>query len=81
MAEKQASVYVVDLGRSMGRKHNGRSQTDLEYAMQYVWDKITSTVPLYLSEDYEGLIANLEDLDCQRQEDRHRRRPRLPHRW
>lgn len=61
MAEKQASVYVVDLGRSMGRKHNGRAETDLEYAMQYVWDKITSTVSLYLSEYYGGLIANLED--------------------
>lgn len=61
MAEKQASVYVVDLGQSMGRKRNGRSETDLEYAMQYVWDKITSTVSLHLSEYCGGLIANLED--------------------
>lgn len=51
MAEKQASVYVVDLGRSMGQKHNDRSETDLEYALQYVWDKITSTVPRYLVEN------------------------------
>lgn len=60
MAEKQASVYVVDLGRSMAGKHNDRSETDLEYAMQYVWDKITSTVPRYLVKIMEASIANLE---------------------
>lgn len=59
MAEKQASVYVVDLGRSMGQQHNDRSETDLEYAMQYVWDKITSTVLRYLKKIIEVLIANL----------------------
>lgn len=46
MAEKEATVYIVDVGKSMGERHHGRSVTDLEWAMQYVWDKITTTVCL-----------------------------------
>lgn len=44
MADKEATVYIVDVGLSMGQKHNGRKQSDLDWAMEYVWDKITSTV-------------------------------------
>jgi hypothetical protein len=44
MAEKEATVYIVDVGKSMGEMRNGRSMTDLEWAMQYVWDRITATV-------------------------------------
>ncbi|KAJ5616072.1 hypothetical protein N7537_001186 [Penicillium hordei] len=44
MAEKEATVYIVDMGRSMGEHHHGRPVTDLEWAMQYVWDRITATV-------------------------------------
>ncbi|KAF2476883.1 SPOC domain-like protein [Lindgomyces ingoldianus] len=44
MAQKEATVYILDLGRSMGEKRNGRSQTNLEWALEYVWDKITTTV-------------------------------------
>ena len=44
MADKEATVYIVDVGSSMGQKRNGRAQTDFEWAMTYVWDKITSTV-------------------------------------
>ncbi|KAL8772949.1 MAG: hypothetical protein Q9209_001969 [Squamulea sp. 1 TL-2023] len=46
MAEKEATVYIVDVGASMGATHNGRDISDLEFAMTYVWDKITSTVAL-----------------------------------
>lgn len=46
MADKEATIYIVDLGASMGRTHNGRKESDLEWAMTYVWDKITSTVCL-----------------------------------
>jgi ATP-dependent DNA helicase 2 subunit 2 len=49
MAEKEATVYIVDVGRSMGEKRNGRPVTDLEWAMQYVWDRITATVRILLS--------------------------------
>lgn len=44
MADKEATAYIVDVGRSMGECRNGRSVTDLEWAMQYVWDRITGTV-------------------------------------
>lgn len=44
MAEKEATVYIVDVGRSMGEKHNGREESDLDWAMRYVWDKIATTV-------------------------------------
>ncbi|KAL8714138.1 MAG: hypothetical protein Q9220_001866 [cf. Caloplaca sp. 1 TL-2023] len=46
MADKEATVYIVDVGASMGKKHHGRNETDLDFAMTYVWDKITSTVAL-----------------------------------
>ena len=44
MADKEATLYIVDVGKSMGQKNNGREQSDLDWAMLYVWDKITSTV-------------------------------------
>ena len=44
MADKEATVYIVDLGRSMGQVRNGRKETDLSWAMNYVWEKITTTV-------------------------------------
>lgn len=44
MADKEATVYIVDLGASMGKVRNGREFSDLDWAMTYVWDKVTSTV-------------------------------------
>lgn len=44
MAEKEATVYIVDMGMSMGEKRNARKESDLDWAMTYVWEKITSTV-------------------------------------
>lgn len=44
MADKEATVYIVDVGRSMGKTHGGRTESDLDWAMSYVWDRITSTV-------------------------------------
>ena len=44
MAEKEATVYIVDVGKSMGERRQGRSVTDLEWAMRYVWDRISATV-------------------------------------
>lgn len=44
MADKEATVYIVDMGRSMGEKRYGREESDLDWAMTYVWEKITSTV-------------------------------------
>lgn len=47
MAEKEATVYIVDVGKSMGERRQGRSVTDLQWAMRYVWDRITATVRLF----------------------------------
>ncbi|KAJ8110149.1 hypothetical protein OPT61_g6930 [Boeremia exigua] len=44
MAGKEATVYIVDLGASMGQRRHSRDHTDLEWALDYVWDKITTTV-------------------------------------
>lgn len=44
MADKEATVYIIDLGHSMGEKHNGRKESNLDFSMRYVWDKISTTV-------------------------------------
>ncbi|KAK6344565.1 ATP-dependent DNA helicase II subunit 2 [Orbilia brochopaga] len=44
MADKQATVYVIDLAASMGLRNNARHETDLEYTQRYLWDRITTTV-------------------------------------
>lgn len=44
MAEKEATVYIVDVGASMGACNGGREVSDLDWAMKYVWDKITTAV-------------------------------------
>ncbi|KAK7428565.1 ATP-dependent DNA helicase yku80 [Neonectria magnoliae] len=44
MAEKEATVFILDLGSSMAQNHSGRSESDLDWSMQYVWDKITDLV-------------------------------------
>lgn len=46
MADKEATVYIVDVGKSMGECRHGRSISDLQYSMQYVWDRITATVSI-----------------------------------
>jgi hypothetical protein len=44
MAGKEATIYILDLGKSMSEKRHGRQQSDLDWALEYVWDKITNTV-------------------------------------
>ncbi|EER23320.1 Ku70/Ku80 beta-barrel domain containing protein [Coccidioides posadasii C735 delta SOWgp] len=44
MAEKEATVYIVDVGHSMGKCRGGRTISDLDWMMLYVWDRITTTV-------------------------------------
>ncbi|KAJ5735106.1 uncharacterized protein N7483_000231 [Penicillium malachiteum] len=61
MTDKEATVYVVDLGRSMGEKRHGRTITDLDWAMQYVWDRITNTVMRGRKTDLAGFIAMRTD--------------------
>ena len=71
MADKGTTVYIVDLGKSMGEKNGGRKETDLDWAMTYVWEKITSTVGRLCSASRGMLII----IDSSCQEDCH---PRCP---
>ncbi|KUJ20967.1 SPOC domain-like protein [Mollisia scopiformis] len=41
---KEATVFVLDLGSTMGDCHNGRVESDLDYAMRYVYDKMADTM-------------------------------------
>lgn len=41
---KEATVYIIDVGKTMGEQSHGRIQTNLDFAMEYIWDKITTTV-------------------------------------
>jgi hypothetical protein len=44
MADKEVNFFIVDLGQAMGEKYHGRKQTDLEYCLPIVWDKIGQIV-------------------------------------
>ncbi|TRX94515.1 hypothetical protein FHL15_004670 [Xylaria flabelliformis] len=44
MADKEATVYIVDMGSSMADCHNGRIESNLDWGMRYVWDRISTTV-------------------------------------
>ncbi|KAI0552960.1 Ku70/Ku80 N-terminal alpha/beta domain-containing protein [Xylaria curta] len=44
MADKEATVYIVDMGSSMADCRNGRTESNLDWGMRYVWDKISTTV-------------------------------------
>ena len=57
MATKTATVFIVDVGTSMGDCHNGRSITDLEYGLQYVWDKMATIMAQGRKGDNIGVIG------------------------
>ncbi|KAF3386884.1 ATP-dependent DNA helicase II subunit 2 [Penicillium rolfsii] len=61
MAEKEATVYIVDVGKSMGERRHGRSVTDLEWAMKYIWDRITATVATGRKTATIGVVALRSD--------------------
>lgn len=44
MADKEATIFILDLGSSMSKVSNGRSESNLDWSMRYVWDKITDIV-------------------------------------
>ncbi|KAL4881131.1 ATP-dependent DNA helicase II subunit 2 [Aspergillus karnatakaensis] len=72
MADKEATVYIVDTGASMGKSRNGRSITDLEWAMQYVWDRITATVATGRKTAMLGVIGLKTDgTENELQDDQH----------
>lgn len=70
MANKEATVYIVDVGSSMGERSSGRNETNLEFALEYVWDRITTTVATGRKTAMAGAIALRTDgTDNELQED------------
>ncbi|KXX73983.1 ATP-dependent DNA helicase II subunit 2 [Madurella mycetomatis] len=64
MADKEATVYIVDLGESMADCHNGRTESDLDFGMRYVWDKISTTVAASRKTWTVGVVGlNTEETD------------------
>ena len=61
MTEKECAVYIVDIGKSMGVKRHGRTKTDLEWSMEYVWDKISAAVATGRKTLYSGILALRSD--------------------
>lgn len=46
MTTKEATVFIVDVGQSMGETREGREVSDLDWALEYIWDKIAAIVCL-----------------------------------
>jgi ATP-dependent DNA helicase 2 subunit 2 len=57
MTDKEATVYCIDLGKSMGKTKNGRDKSDLDWAMTYVWDKVTSIMAMGRKTTYQAIVA------------------------
>lgn len=54
MADKEATVYIIDIGQSMGEIRHGRDESDLDWSMRYIWDKIATTVSCSCAKDATG---------------------------
>ena len=59
MAGKEATVFIVDCGRSMGKHGEGRQQSNLDWSLQYVWDKITTTVATGRKTALVGVVGHI----------------------
>lgn len=57
MADKEATIYIVDMGKSTAQKRGGRTQSDLDWAMLYVWDKITTIMSWERKTALQGVIG------------------------
>lgn len=66
MADKEATVYIVDVGKSMQARRHGRSVSDFDWEMTYIWDKITSTVSCSrgLSKIFLTMVGGYGSQDC-----------------
>ncbi|KAI8721123.1 ATP-dependent DNA helicase II subunit 2 [Fusarium sp. LHS14.1] len=70
MAEKEATIFILDLGSSMAQTHSGRSESDLDWSMRYVWDKITDIVAASRKTLCVGVVAfRTDETDNKLQDD------------
>ncbi|KAH8664991.1 SPOC like C-terminal domain-containing protein [Tricladium varicosporioides] len=61
MASKEATIYIIDQGKSTAKCRNGRSESDLEYSMKYVWDKIATVMAAERKTGGLGIIGLRND--------------------
>ncbi|KAF2237231.1 putative Ku family DNA helicase [Viridothelium virens] len=61
MATKEATVFIIDIGKSMSEHNGGRNESDLQWAMHYIWDRVTSTVATGRKTAQIGVIALRSD--------------------
>jgi ATP-dependent DNA helicase 2 subunit 2 len=61
MATKEATIFIVDVGSTTAECHNGRIESDLDYGMQYVWDKIAATLATNRTTLNVGVLALRHD--------------------
>ncbi|KAI1854810.1 hypothetical protein JX266_000928 [Neoarthrinium moseri] len=57
MADKETTIYILDLGSSMADCHNGRTESDLDWSMRWVWDKISTTAAASRKTWHVGVIG------------------------
>jgi ATP-dependent DNA helicase 2 subunit 2 len=57
MAGKEATIFIIDQGASMGKKNNGRGENDLDFAMRYVWDKFAEVMIAARKTLFVGIIG------------------------
>lgn len=57
MTDKEATVFIIDIGKSMGEKHGGRNLSDLEWAMVYIWDKMTTIVAFERKTTFQAVLG------------------------
>ncbi|KAI1003177.1 ATP-dependent DNA helicase II subunit 2 [Podosphaera aphanis] len=57
MADKQATIFVIDIGKTTGDIRNGRTESDLNYVLQYFWAKISDIMATNRSTLSVGVIA------------------------
>ena len=69
MADKEATVYIVDLGATMAECHGGRTESQLDWSMKYVWDKICTTVAASRKTWTVGVLGLRSDTTRNPQED------------
>lgn len=62
MADKEATVFVIDIASSMGKKRSGYKSSVLDYCLEYVWDKLGIKIMAMRKTDYVAVVAVGSDL-------------------
>ncbi|QIW95599.1 hypothetical protein AMS68_001117 [Peltaster fructicola] len=57
MAAKEATIYIVDVGATMQERGANRTESNFNWAMNYVWDKLTTTIATGRKTLLSGVIA------------------------